>query len=129
MQSKAVYADLLEEVESEFIAALERACDAGIPQERIAIDPGLGFAKTPEHNLLLLQGPQVQAAQALAGQGSQPVARHVVDGGLGLAHIVHAGLRHGLAEGPADELRVQFPAQVKGAQVDQHMGGRRIGRR
>ncbi len=77
---------------------------------------------------LFLQGPQVQAAQALARQCSQPVARHVVDGGLGLAHIVHAGLRHGLAEGPADEFRVQLPAQVKGAQIDEHMRGRRIGR-
>src|SRR5204862_4394240 len=36
-------------------AALERARSAGVALERIAIDPGLGFAKTAEHNLLLLR--------------------------------------------------------------------------
>jgi dihydropteroate synthase len=55
MQSKAVYADLLQEVQSELVAALERARAAGIAEEQIALDPGLGFAKTAEHNLLLLR--------------------------------------------------------------------------
>ncbi len=55
MQAKAVYGDLLGEVETELIAALERACSAGISEERIALDPGLGFAKTAGHNLLLLR--------------------------------------------------------------------------
>ena len=35
-----------------FLAALVGACaDAGIPKERVAVDPGLGFGKTLEHNL------------------------------------------------------------------------------
>jgi dihydropteroate synthase len=53
MQSRAVYADLIGEVEKELTEALERA--SGIPEERIALDPGLGFAKTGEHNLLLMR--------------------------------------------------------------------------
>jgi dihydropteroate synthase len=55
MQEKAVYADLLAEVQQELGAALERARAAGILEARIALDPGLGFAKTAEHNLLLLR--------------------------------------------------------------------------
>ncbi len=55
MQSRAVYADLHGEVEEELAQALERARAAGIPEERIALDPGLGFAKTAAHNLTLLR--------------------------------------------------------------------------
>ena len=33
----------------------EKACKLGIPKERILIDPGIGFGKTLEHNLLLLR--------------------------------------------------------------------------
>lgn len=55
MQSKAVYGDLLGEVQDELWQALRRARDAGFPDGRIALDPGLGFAKTAEHNLLLLR--------------------------------------------------------------------------
>jgi dihydropteroate synthase len=55
MQERATYADLLGEVQVELSEALERARDAGVPEERVALDPGLGFAKTAEHNLLLLR--------------------------------------------------------------------------
>src|SRR5262249_28660826 len=55
MQSRAAYAVLHGEVEQELTAALERALAAGIPEERIALDPGLGFAKTGAHNLTLLR--------------------------------------------------------------------------
>jgi len=55
MQSRAVYADLHGEVEEELIEALGRASAAGIAPGRIALDPGLGFAKTGAHNLTLLR--------------------------------------------------------------------------
>jgi dihydropteroate synthase len=55
MQSRAVYSDLHAEVEQELTEALERARAGGIPEERIAVDPGLGFAKTGAHNLTLLR--------------------------------------------------------------------------
>ncbi len=51
----AVYA---RDVVAEVLAALEtqalRALAAGIARERIVLDPGIGFGKTPEHNLALL---------------------------------------------------------------------------
>jgi len=55
MQSRATYSDLHGEVVQELADALERANAAGIPEERIALDPGLGFAKTGVQNLTLLR--------------------------------------------------------------------------
>ena len=54
MQEHAHYADVTLEV-LDFLAARIAACEAaGIPRERIAVDPGIGFGKTMEHNLELL---------------------------------------------------------------------------
>jgi dihydropteroate synthase len=54
MASHASYADLLGEVAAELRRALARAAGAGIPEERIILDPGLGFAKTPAQTVELL---------------------------------------------------------------------------
>jgi dihydropteroate synthase len=35
-------------------AAAQRAVRAGIPNENVILDPGIGFGKTPEHNLQVL---------------------------------------------------------------------------
>jgi dihydropteroate synthase len=35
--------------------ALERAADLGVPWDDLIVDPGFGFGKTPEHNLILLR--------------------------------------------------------------------------
>jgi dihydropteroate synthase len=55
MQSKAVYADVVTEVVAELTEQLAEAERAGIAPERVIIDPGLGFAKTAEHNWQLLR--------------------------------------------------------------------------
>jgi dihydropteroate synthase len=55
MQQRATYRDVLGEVHDELAAALARARRSGIAEGRIALDPGLGFAKRAEHNLLLLR--------------------------------------------------------------------------
>jgi len=54
MVSRASYVDLLAEVGAELRAALARAATWGIPAERIILDPGLGFAKTPAQTVELL---------------------------------------------------------------------------
>lgn len=55
MQARPVYDDVVEEVR----AYLRERCDvlreAGITPDRIALDPGIGFGKTVEHNLALLR--------------------------------------------------------------------------
>ena len=54
MQNRADYRDLLGEVAEELRAALARAESAGIPVERVILDPGLGFAKTSGQTVELL---------------------------------------------------------------------------
>jgi dihydropteroate synthase len=46
--------DIVEEIEGFFGKALERAAAAGIRQNRIVLDPGIGFGKTLEQNLAIL---------------------------------------------------------------------------
>lgn len=55
MQNAPQYLDIQEEVTT-FLAERIAACvAAGIPSERIILDPGFGFAKTLEHNLSLFR--------------------------------------------------------------------------
>lgn len=54
MQADPQYGDVVAEVR-EFLRARLAALEAeGIPRQRIALDPGIGFGKTAEHNLSLL---------------------------------------------------------------------------
>ncbi|HYY53129.1 MAG TPA: dihydropteroate synthase [Myxococcales bacterium] len=55
MQSRATYSDLHGEVAQELTEALERARAAGIADDQLSLDPGLGFAKTGVQNLTLLR--------------------------------------------------------------------------
>jgi dihydropteroate synthase len=48
------YADLLAEIKNELMASVELARNAGIPDERIILDPGIGFGKTIDQNLNLV---------------------------------------------------------------------------
>lgn len=55
MQQEPVYADVVAEVHA-FLTERIRVCEsAGISRERILVDPGFGFGKTLDHNLLLLR--------------------------------------------------------------------------
>ena len=54
MDSLAHYADLAVEVADELRSAAARAGAAGIAPERIVVDPGFGFAKTPAQSFRLL---------------------------------------------------------------------------
>lgn len=55
MQDAPSYEDVLLDVYDYLEARIQMAEAAGIPRARIMIDPGIGFGKRPEHNLLLLQ--------------------------------------------------------------------------
>jgi dihydropteroate synthase len=48
------YEHLIEDIKRELIESVEIAHSAGIPDERIIIDPGIGFGKTVEQNLELI---------------------------------------------------------------------------
>jgi dihydropteroate synthase len=62
MQRHARYRDVVGEVAAELEAAMAEAVRAGVAEERIVLDPGIGFAKTPEQSLALLAGlPRLRA--------------------------------------------------------------------
>lgn len=49
----AQYDNVAAEVRDELSAALAAAVAAGVPREQVALDPGFGFSKRPEQNILL----------------------------------------------------------------------------
>jgi dihydropteroate synthase len=48
------YENLVEDVKQELLESVSLAHDAGIPDDRIILDPGIGFGKTVEQNLELI---------------------------------------------------------------------------
>ncbi len=54
MQQNPVYDDVVGEVMAYLEEGIEIAVQAGVDREKIFIDPGIGFGKTLEHNLALL---------------------------------------------------------------------------
>jgi dihydropteroate synthase len=62
MQADPRYGDVVAEVRDHLEERLHAAAAAGVPRERVILDPGIGFGKTLEHNLALLAGvPQLAA--------------------------------------------------------------------
>ena len=55
MQVEPHYDDVVTEVRDFLLARCDEARSFGIPRERLFIDPGIGFGKTLQHNLLLLR--------------------------------------------------------------------------
>ena len=54
MQDNTHYADVVADVCTELQARIDDLLSAGIPATKLWLDPGLGFAKTAEHNWALL---------------------------------------------------------------------------
>ena len=54
MQEDPRYADVVDEVRAFLAERAQAALDAGVGAERIIVDPGIGFGKTVDHNLELL---------------------------------------------------------------------------
>jgi dihydropteroate synthase len=55
MQDNPHYHNVVNEVRDYLAARVQVATSAGIARERLILDPGIGFGKTVEHNLLLLR--------------------------------------------------------------------------
>jgi dihydropteroate synthase len=67
MARMARYRDVVTEVKSSLSRQAALALDAGVARSRIIIDPGIGFAKKPSHNIRLL------AALAMLAELGYPV--------------------------------------------------------
>jgi dihydropteroate synthase len=55
MQENPHYGDLMGEITAYLRASMALAADAGVSEEQLVVDPGLGFGKTVAHNLELLR--------------------------------------------------------------------------
>lgn len=101
MQKEPRYGDVVNEVKAFLVERAQSCRAAGIPAERIAIDPGFGFGKTLEHNAALLRGLDALTAtgwpmlvglsrksmlgRILGASGAQRPASERVYGSLALA--------------------------------------------
>ena len=57
------YNDLISDIKASLSHSVSAALDAGVSIEKIVLDPGIGFGKTPEHNLEVLR--RLQEIKAL----------------------------------------------------------------
>lgn len=80
MQRQASYRDVVEDVAAEVAAQRDLAVAAGISPERIILDPGLGFAKSWDHNWALLR--HIDQFQALGHRVLVGASRKAFLGGL-----------------------------------------------
>ncbi len=62
MQVDPRYDDVVAEVRTWLLERAGRACGAGVPADRVLLDPGIGFGKTADHCLALIRGIPVLAA-------------------------------------------------------------------
>ncbi len=104
MQTLVRYGEVVTDVMSELRESLRVATDAGIEREQIVIDPGLGFAKTPEQNLEILKKINVfheLGFPLLAGPSHKSfigkvIGREAKDRSFGTAACVAACVRGGV---------------------------------
>ncbi len=65
MDTRAHYADVVAEVRADLLALVDRWTAAGVDPRQLVLDPGLGFAKTADHNWRLLRELDVLVATGL----------------------------------------------------------------
>jgi dihydropteroate synthase len=107
MQDDPRYGDVVDDVREFLQERLQFALDAGVARERIMLDPGIGFGKTVEHNLQLLQ-----RLDELVALGSPVVIGTSRKGFLGRLGGASAG-----AERLAGTIATNVLALERGAQV------------
>jgi dihydropteroate synthase len=54
-REEAVYRDLIAEIKADLLKSVALAVESGVSKEKIILDPGIGFAKTVDHNLQVLK--------------------------------------------------------------------------
>jgi dihydropteroate synthase len=103
MQSHATYKNVVRDVIAELKISVEKCLGVGIKKERIILDPGIGFAKTAQHNLALinhLDQLHVLGCPVLLGTSrksfiGQLLHKDAADRLIGTAATVVAGVMRG----------------------------------
>lgn len=81
-RQEPVYSDFLAEVVEDLQESIEIARQAGIADDQIILDPGIGFGKTLEHNLKLMRRLDAVVDlgyPVLLGTSRKSMIRHVLD--------------------------------------------------
>ena len=105
MQDLAHYDDVVHDVAAELTQFRDRAIEAGINEEQILVDPGIGFAKTFDHNLEILArcGELSAIAPVVIGASRKAFIGHITgrasgpDRAVGSLATVAAAMRGGAA--------------------------------
>jgi dihydropteroate synthase len=84
MYAEAVYQDLMLEITAEIKASMAVAAAAGVPRDRLIVDPGLGFAKRPNDSYGVLARLSALASAldrpVLVGPSRKSFMREALDG-------------------------------------------------
>jgi len=119
MQQDPVYANVVDEVTEFLQRCLDRCDAAGIPLERLCVDPGIGFGKTADHNLQLLQSiPQMKQSLArpvLIGHSRKRFLAKLLGRPVEERLAGTVGVSIALAQQNADILRIHDVAAVQDA--------------
>lgn len=120
MQQSPTYADVVGEVREFLREAIERAVAAGVPRERVLIDPGIGFGKTFDHNLSLLKhlgALRELKAPIVLGTSRKAFLGHVTGGKPAAQRVVATAATVAIAafSGVAEFVRVHDVAEAKDA--------------
>ncbi len=141
MYREAAYGTVGVDVARELGARIDAATDAGVARSRIIIDPGLGFAKRPEHTYAalaalgrlvplecpILVGPSRKSFLGGEGDGEPDdrdwrTAAAVTAAVLEGAHIVRVHLVHKMVQvvRVADRIRAHEQRAVRGESPESH---------
>ena len=110
MQANPVYKNVINEIKQWLLGQAESAQRAGVKKERLWLDPGIGFGKTVEHNVLILRN-----LEELVSLG-YPVLIGVSRKGF-LGKIGSRGEPLPVSERVEASIAAQCVAQMKGAKI------------
>ena len=118
MQTEPRYENVVEELFQHFSSRLMELERAGLPRERIVIDPGIGFGKTAEHNVAILSNIarlQQLDRPVLIGHSRKRFLQKVLGKPLDERSFGTVGVSIALAQQGVDILRVHDVAANKDA--------------
>ena len=105
MQNNPKYDDVLLDIYNHLSDQIEKCVKAGLPKDRIVVDPGIGFGKTLDHNLQLIRGlslfhglgcPVLLGVSRKRFIGEIGYAQNAADRAPGSIAIALEGLRQGV---------------------------------
>ena len=121
MQASPQYDDVVREVIEFLQQQVDRCLMAGIPAERMCVDPGIGFGKTADHNLELLGAvPRMQKElqrPVLIGHSRKRFLAKILGRAVDECSAGTIGVSLALAEQGVDILRIHDVRSVRDALV------------